>query len=296
MARSIAVTVIAIGAALHGCASIAGFEDLRSDCPPGEPLCADAGAGASGPGGSAGKGGASGSGAGGGFQGCESAGQPPGLQGGPEMAKFVRPDGSCFWIDVTEVTEEQYADYLATAPGPSGDPRCPGEAERSDACRAARLDAGSPGEYPQTCVDWCEARAFCLWAGKDLCLDDAEAVDEALLAASDYYYACSAGGTHLASAPCPTEVCNVPQAGFDAIQPAGKASNCYVEGSDKTRVYDLIGNVAEWTAECLLDTPDGACLVRGGSFDASACCDEPSRVMRRRATTNTGFRCCYYAP
>jgi formylglycine-generating enzyme len=296
MARSIIQVLGAIGALVCGCAGIAGFEDLHADCPAEEPLCADAGSGASGPGGGAGSSGAAG-GAGGAGGGGRAGCEPPAMRGGPSMAKFVRPDGSCFWIDTTEVTQEQYAEYLDTKPEPSGDLRCAGEPELSDRCKNAQAEAGSPSDLPQTCVDWCAAQAFCLWAGKDLCPDDAQAVGAALLPVSDYHFACSEGGANdFTHAACATTVCNVPAANLREIRPAGKTANCFVSAAGAVKVFDLIGNVSEWTKECLVDDAIGPCLVRGGSFDQAACCDEPSRIERREGSTNLGFRCCYTPP
>jgi formylglycine-generating enzyme len=297
MARSIVPPLLALGALIGGCSAIAGFEDLSRDCPAEEPLCADAGAGASGgPGGATGNGGNAGAagGAGGARMACDSSEQPR-TTGGPAMAKFVRPDGSCFWIDTTEVTEAEYADYVASNPPPSGNPSCAGKPALSEGCEA-QAEAGSPGDLPKTCVDWCAAQSFCLWAGKELCNDDPEALGDLLLEKSDYHFACSEGGDgDFISDPCATTVCNVPGAGFRGIQQAGKTANCFVTGSG-TRVFDLIGNVSEWTEECLVENEFGPCLVRGGSFDDPACCDQHRRIPRRTAAKNIGFRCCYYAP
>src|SRR5688572_5281520 len=146
--------------ALAGCASIAGFEDLSSDCPPSEPSCREsdggtagtngdggasgsaasggavgatgsAGSGASGNGGMAGSdGGSSGGNAGaGGSAGADAAScgssPPPSVspRHGPDMALIRRAD-RCYWIDVTEVTEGQYAEYLAANPTPRTDALC----------------------------------------------------------------------------------------------------------------------------------------------------------------------------
>lgn len=63
---------------------------------------------------------------------------------------------SAFYIDRTEVTREAYGVCVAaggcTPPLGSG-PAC---------------DATDRGAYPQTCVTWDQARAYCLWRGRDL--------------------------------------------------------------------------------------------------------------------------------
>jgi formylglycine-generating enzyme required for sulfatase activity len=59
---------------------------------------------------------------------------------------------SDFSIDVTEVTQDQYAACYAA--GACTAPSCPWDC--------------SQGDLPATCVDWDQARSFCAWAGKRL--------------------------------------------------------------------------------------------------------------------------------
>ena len=71
-----------------------------------------------------------------------------------------------FFIDATEVTVAQYAEFLTAKAGDvSGQPQ--------DVCGwnstyepAALPD---PPNFPASNIDWCDARAYCEWAGKHLC-------------------------------------------------------------------------------------------------------------------------------
>jgi formylglycine-generating enzyme required for sulfatase activity len=88
--------------------------------------------------------------------------------GGPDMVRIQTARGS-FCIDVTEVTNGQYVAFLgrtengakATYPGP-----CPpaDDALPRDGTTVAEL-ARRPASVPVVFVDWCEAWAFCAWAG-----------------------------------------------------------------------------------------------------------------------------------
>ena len=95
------------------------------------------------------------------------AGDPTcGQHPGPAMTR-LNPPGTSFCVDVTEVTNEDYAAFLA-----AGSP-----ASTLDACS----DSGDPrpkgnwpaapgaGAQPVTSVTWCDAASYCAWAGKELC-------------------------------------------------------------------------------------------------------------------------------
>jgi formylglycine-generating enzyme required for sulfatase activity len=79
-------------------------------------------------------------------------------------------------IDSTEVTVAQYRQFLdAGALVDAAPSRCSWNAsfapqtDGSAGCTAEKTDLATRGNYPISCVDWCDAWSFCAWAGKRLC-------------------------------------------------------------------------------------------------------------------------------
>ncbi|MEB2325076.1 MAG: SUMF1/EgtB/PvdO family nonheme iron enzyme [Sorangiineae bacterium] len=288
-----------------GCEKIIGLEDFSAAGGP-------AGSAGMGRGGAAGSGGGSGGGAGGttADAGCPEA-SDPGAHG-PAMARVVRPDGTCFWIDSTEVTVSQYVEFLAASPGPqdgvcawntsdggSGDTtETPGFAP-SATCSGVdgglEPDAGD-GNLPITCVDWCDALAFCVWANKDLCRDDGNALPDPTK--SDFVQACTAGkpqNLYGCSGTSPS-VCNGASSGNKDLLPVAASTGCSVTGAESSSsISDLSGNAAEWTNFCSPNTPKGNCLTRGGSYnsgDSQLQCVAGVSIPRTATQRTQGFRCC----
>src|SRR5690606_34323252 len=99
-------------------------------------------------------------------------------------------------------------EWLATSPTPSGalvGEGCGGNTDLapSASCLAAGFDCtgASCGGRPQTCVDWCDAFAYCAAIGKQLCgrygpgeISISSFTDASL---SPWYNACSSGGMYL---------------------------------------------------------------------------------------------------
>lgn len=202
-----------------------------------------------------------------------------------------------FCIDSTEVTIGQYAEFLAHA---SVD-----DSTNSPHCRwKESYNPGSSGDpnLPVALVDWCDAYAFCAWAGKHLCGD----VDGSTVSNPDDWahvaptYVCTNGarqsypyGTEYDESACVTDR-------HDAgVGPLPVASLPTCEGA-VPGVYDLVGNVWEYIDICDEDTTDGgspsvACGFAGAAYDAngpSYGCGSYSAYPRSGTSAAVGFRCC----
>ncbi len=215
---------------------------------------------------------------------------------GPTMVQV--PGGYC--IDSTEVTNAQYAAFVAAAVSTGGqDAWCTWNTTFTPS-------GGWPGTgkdgYPVAYVDWCDAYAFCKWAGKRLCGKiggGANAFgDYANPTASQWYASCSAGGTRTypyGSAYQGT-TCNGADYPGSASISAGSATGC--EGG-YPGIFDLSGNVWEWEDSCKGTTGNGDyCRLRGGSFlnvDVApflACGSNMPDYYRSNQYGHVGFRCC----
>jgi formylglycine-generating enzyme required for sulfatase activity len=213
---------------------------------------------------------------------------------GPAGIRIVQGDHS-YCIDATEVTQDDYAQFVANAGPPSGlPPECASKTSFAS-------DGGAPspgnGTMPVVQVDWCDAFAFCRWAGKRLCgtIDSPTPalLSENDLGTSEWYRACAGPDGR----PYPYGSTFDPKACIGETTAAanvGSATGCRsAEG-----VFDLSGNVEEWVGACTA----AYCLSRGGNYG-----DSPSKLTctsdtSESATSNLqdrmsrvpyiGFRCC----
>jgi formylglycine-generating enzyme len=214
-----------------------------------------------------------------------------------------------FSIDSTEVTRGQYSAFLASKPSVLTQARRCSEWNGDFMPVFAWPPASSELDLPVVGVDWCDAYAFCLWAGKRLCGrigGGAAAYDEyADPTKSQWYSACSLGG--LRNYPYGSvysgQACN----GYDLRKgtptPVGSLSGCT---SNEFPVFDLSGNVDEWEDACS-DSADPSlpanpaqvdCRLRGGDYAENdklyLQCQSAGRVAtwRNGASSMIGFRCC----
>lgn len=209
-----------------------------------------------------------------------------------------------FCVDAAEVTNADYAAWLATAPSVAAQPAaCAWNADFTPVFGwpAPPARAGDPVVQ----IDWCDAFAYCAAAGKRLCgrigggpADYAAGFADP--AESQWMAACSNGGATLYpyGNSYAGNVCD----GKDFTHPnkaiaVGSASWCHGPTPPYTGLSDLSGNVAEWEDAC--SGASGAadlCRRRGGSFkDGSSLlrCDADDGGFARAATSaTTGFRCC----
>ena len=227
---------------------------------------------------------------------------------------FARVDvlgGDCIWMDMTEVTVEAYQRFLADTPAESvvWEPTwCAWKTQRSepidnpaDACSASitRVDQPFAPRKPIRCVDFCDAEAFCQYAGKRLCYGGGTALQGPRGFPREWVLACTNGletvypwGDDATGGDC-----NV------GAPPDCVDCGAYVVGHQQlcrnaNGVTDLLGNIAEWTFSCNFvpvgqeSTPSG-CMVRGGGFDQPLqACSGEAVVPNDSRRGNLGFRCC----
>jgi len=243
---------------------------------------------------------------------------PPDDSGVPCPGKPAPPavrvgaPGNTFCIDTTEVTNAQYDEFIAAKVDPKSQPA---ECVWNSSFARERPDGGGIPNEPAVGVDWCDARAYCSWAGKYLCgkVENGKKTGPVTLEGlSDYkshqwMLACSAegrlrypyGGLH------DPEKCNLAELDAGAALPVGTAPGC-VGGYQG--IHDLVGNVWEWfdgpcTNDRALEVDGGdggpasdGCLLKGGSYvdrgPAHDCRNESSNVRRDLRQRNVGFRCC----
>jgi formylglycine-generating enzyme required for sulfatase activity len=227
-----------------------------------------------------------------------------------------------YYIDATEVTQRQYQGFLATNPTTEGLPyACAFDTDLKPNGICMNLDpycheCGHPDEWqncdwcpdsPQTCVDWCDAYAFCEAVGKRLCGKigggtvplPLESLNDPSV--SEYYNACSSGGVNTYPYGGDFYYSNA-CLGFDAGYGCGNYSCSPIWVSEEfwcvspepgyEGVFGLTGNAAEWTDSC---ATTNVCAVRGGSVaseEPDLRCESVDFRLRQGVSGHTGFRCC----
>ncbi|MFW5738989.1 MAG: formylglycine-generating enzyme family protein [Myxococcota bacterium] len=240
-------------------------------------------------------------GAGGGAGSAGAAGQAGGAGGAgqilsPEMVQL--PAG--FWIDSTEVTRAQYQSWLDTTPLKAGQPsECNWNDDYTPGCH---WPPGDEPDHPVSCVDWCDAYAFCSAVGKRLCGKigggPAALEDRDDSSRSQWYYACSSNGLY--EYPYGNDfndsACNVEEAQQGGIAGTASFEECKSSEPGFEGVFDLTGNVREWTDACTgAAGADDSCEERGGSYGMAGIgtrCRLATTAKRNEPAEGLGFRCC----
>ncbi len=209
---------------------------------------------------------------------------------GPLMVAL--PDsGTC--IDITEVSNEQYDQFLA-ATGGKPDAGAIGKPLPASCAAVGSLqrepvnqDAG-PKLHPVARISWCSAFAYCAWAGKRLCGKVATDRDAST---GEWYGACSSapaanlypyGMAYVAGRCNDNNVSGGPVA-------VGSFAGCTTTGSG---VRDLSGNVEEWIDSCDLG---GNCAAAGSFYNNAppdSTCHKSFDYPVALTDPAIGFRCC----
>jgi formylglycine-generating enzyme required for sulfatase activity len=206
-------------------------------------------------------------------------------------------------IDVTEVTQGQYDAWLSTNPEApaSSDSNCAWN--KSYAGQSAGYTGADAEHQPVVNVDWCDAYAYCEGVGKRLCGaitggPVAYSTGYADASISQWYRACTSGGTHLFpyGDTFQASYCNG-NAGSNPQQTAtvGSLGQCVTSAAGYGGVYDLSGNVSEWEDSCEPGGQLALCRLRGGSFyndTGGLTCASDNYDDRNGVSANVGFRCC----
>jgi len=202
----------------------------------------------------------------------------------PTIAVVVAedPTGHKYAIDSLETTVGEYQYFLSQNVAKQTDDDC----DWNDSYEPGPL--AYPGaNMPIHMVDWCDAKAYCEWAGKRLCKGTSSYPAEA--AKSEWFNACSLGGTR--KYPYGDTYDETACSPDDAPPPVGSSLMC--EGG-YPGLFDMIGSLHEWTAECT----GGGCQVHGGPQAIEWLdCDSAGALVEPRLQTNydgshIGIRCC----
>jgi hypothetical protein len=182
-----------------------------------------------------------------------------------EMVRITRGDLD-FWIDVYEASRP---DATTSSPGTDETHRC-----------------GAPDRLPWANATFDEASEACLASGKRLCqISELEAACEGASQKAYPYGSAYAGAT-----------CNGADAPGSAAAPTGSFMGCFSDDG----VYDLSGNVAEWS-----DTQQGTTTgtppydimsLHGGSYltptNGLTCKFDFDVISTNAVLPSLGFRCC----
>jgi sulfatase modifying factor 1 len=208
-----------------------------------------------------------------------------------------------FCIDTKETTSAEYAQFLvAVTSGPVAEsPDC--DSHSSHVPAAALV----PDDRPVANVTWCDAFAYCSWAGKRLCGQigapgNVNAWNS--VADDEWYSACSLGGANtfpygLTYGP---NRCNGYMNNIGHTLPVGTMPFCV---GGYPGIFDMSGNVWEWEWSCAATGHPATdpCRARGGGYvssEANLRCGSDSQALqnfnggltRLAAYPLVGIRCC----
>jgi formylglycine-generating enzyme required for sulfatase activity len=218
----------------------------------------------------------------------------------------IMSSGGNYCIDSTEVTNAHYGAFLAAIQASPGSvtlgPGCPKQTNFTpvDPMDNTPVWPVAADDYPVVHVDWCDAYAYCAWAGKRLCgqIGGGSLVAQpnpvkTLDSYSQWHFACSAGG--MLTYPYGNTYQPGACLGMGGGQIAPVASFPMCVGG-YPGIYDMAGNVWEWLDDCTSNTDLMAfCSTFGGGFDsgqADLACLGHRYWTRIAGAADLGFRCC----
>jgi formylglycine-generating enzyme required for sulfatase activity len=241
-----------------------------------------------------------------------------------DQAKAVPGTGAPYCVDHYEVTSSQYQTFWNAFVNPSTQPaECQWNASFTPAVNWPQ-QPGTDND-PVRGVNWCDAYAYCAWAGKRLCGAVgggaiAQEADLTNVTTDEWFNICTGGNA--GNNPYPYGATYRPSFcdGTDYWGSGDSASPTVVVETSLPLcqggypgVYNVSGDIAEWENACLPPLPGDAgapdastvdagpagdtCLARGGSYQSSSTdlrCDAVvNRPARSAADPSLGIRCCY---
>jgi len=227
------------------------------------------------------------------------------------MIPITKPSGTGFYcIDQTEVTNQQYGAFLGSSPSAqTGD--CAWNTSFSPATMSVTCPSPLPYDpvgkafYPVSCVDWCDALAYCQAVGKHLCgaINGGGALAPGSSAdanQSQWYRACSQSGArrYPYGSLYQGTYCNGVDAPTSGSVPVNSMTQCQ---GGYPNLYDMSGNVREWENACSGSGQTGTCAQRGGGYldpdnpppDTTLECSSAGATRRDTRDRTLGFRCCW---
>jgi hypothetical protein len=226
------------------------------------------------------------------------AGGDAGISCPGDMVHVLSPSPApAYCVDATEVTNADYAAFLATSPAASSQPSyC---SWNTSFTPTSGWPASTVPNHPVAFVDWCDAQAYCASVGKRLCGaiggGTCAVAQSANASVSQWYNACSLGGTLTFSYGNTWQmICNDYWNSVGAAIDVGSDTSCVGGFSG---LHDMTGNVWEWEDACTASTGSSdSCNMRGAGFDTKTTPDEHCGFWngnaRNATAANLGFRCC----
>ena len=218
---------------------------------------------------------------------------PPATCKGTAGPDPINIDGK-FCIDSSDVTNSQYADFLAHAsPSTITQPaRC---AWNMTFVPDSWAGATGQEDLPVVAADFCDAWSYCNWAGKRLCGrvgHGAGTLTDVL--DGEFYYACHGGALHqyAYSYGDTYDATFCDTAGFH-IDRVKSNTNCV--SNVYPGLYDLNGNLEHWLDMCEISQPDGsldACALSSPLNDDFSCGVYTNENLRKGQSGMTTIRCC----
>lgn len=221
-----------------------------------------------------------------------------------------------FRIDATEVTVAQYAAFMkafdAEPPAnhkqhsvcgwnQSVHPNTPTPTDAGPTMAAPEcitfdlaVEAVTKPNMPVRCIDWCDAAAYCLWAGGYMCRSNEGDAAHPI----EWKTACggSAGLKYPYGPAYQAGHCND---AFASTKPVPVATNAGCEGG-YSGVFDMSGNVSEWLdCGCEFEGTDPTTTkvyIGGGAYHATGDdldCTPNNTTPMGGFRKDVGVRCCY---